>query len=58
VSVVERVGQVNSKAWDGWWAGHVSTFNDRNINASDHYVTAHTQQLKQKQVMIVDRVDG
>jgi hypothetical protein len=42
VSVVERGWAGNSKGWDGWWVGHVRTFNDRNINASNHYVTALT----------------
>ena len=44
VSVVERGWAGNSKGWGGWWVAHVSNFTARNINASDHYVAALTQQ--------------
>jgi hypothetical protein len=57
VSVVEHCWAVNSTSRDGWWVAHVSNFTAQNINASDHYVESLTQQLKQRQAMIVDRVN-
>jgi hypothetical protein len=52
------VGQVIQRAEMVCGVGHMSNFTARNINAIGHYVESLPHQLKQRQAMIVDRVDG